>query len=47
MVANSGSFGDTPAQGVSFASGSLSGITGRNGEFQYEPGKKVQFLSVK
>jgi len=43
IVAASGTFGDPPAQGVSFASGALSGVTGSNGEFQYEPGKSVQF----
>jgi len=44
IVANSGSFGNPPAQGVSFASGSLSGVTGNNGEFQYETGKTVRFF---
>ncbi len=43
IVAASGTFGDPPAQGVSFASGALSGVTGSNGEFQYEPDKSVQF----
>jgi hypothetical protein len=42
-VAASGTFGDPPAQGVNFTSGTLSGITGSNGEFQYEPDKSVQF----
>ncbi len=44
IVANSGSFGAPPAQGVGYASGSLSGTTGSNGEFQYETGKTVRFF---
>jgi hypothetical protein len=43
IVVKSGSFGAPPAQGVSYDSGSLSGVTGRNGEFQYEVGKTVRF----
>jgi hypothetical protein len=39
----SGTFGDPPAQGVNFTSGTVSGVTGSNGEFQYEPDKSVQF----
>ncbi len=44
IVAKSGNFGAPPAQGVSYTSGSLSGVTGDNGEFQYETGKTVQFF---
>jgi hypothetical protein len=44
VVKNSGSFGEPPVQGVSYASGSLSGVTGENGEFQYEAGKTVRFF---
>ncbi len=44
IVANSGSFGSPPAQGVSYESGALSGTTGSNGEFQYESGKTVRFF---
>ncbi len=43
IVASSGNFGDPPAEGVSYDSGALSGVTGENGEFQYEAGKTVQF----
>lgn len=42
VVAN-GRFGEPPAQGVYFTSGALSGVTGSNGEFQYQPDKSVQF----
>ncbi len=44
VVKNSGSFGEPPAQGVSYASGSLSGVTDKNGAFQYETGKTVRFF---
>jgi hypothetical protein len=43
IVVASGTFGDPPAQGVNFASGTVAGVTGSNGEFQYEPDKSVQF----
>lgn len=43
IVANSGNFGAPTTQGVNYASGALSGVTGSNGEFQYEAGKTVQF----
>jgi len=44
VVANSGSFGDPPVEGVSYESGALSGVTDGNGEFQYETGKTVRFF---
>lgn len=44
IVANGGRFGDPPTQGVSFESGSITGTTGSNGEFQYESGKTVRFF---
>lgn len=44
IVATSGRFGEPPTQGVSYASGALSGTTGSNGEFQYETGKTVRFF---
>jgi len=44
IVANSGSFGEPPAEGVSYESGSLSGVTESNGAFQYETGKNVRFF---
>ena len=34
---------DSPVQGVNYTSGSLSGITGSNGEFQYETGNTIRF----
>lgn len=43
ISAASGTFGDPPAQGVSFASGEMTGVTGSNGEFRYEPDQSVQF----
>lgn len=44
IVASSGSFGAPPAEGVGYDSGALSGVTGENGEFQYEAGKTVRFF---
>jgi len=44
VVANSGNFGEPPAEGVSYESGSLSGVTDSSGEFQYETGKNVRFF---
>jgi hypothetical protein len=42
-VVRTGSLGDTPIRGVYYESGSLSGVTGDNGEFEYEEGKPVRF----
>ena len=39
-----GQFIDAPVQGVGYTSGELSGVTGDNGEFQYEDGNTVQFF---
>lgn len=39
----SGNFGATPVVGVGWVSGSLSGVTGSDGEFQYEVDQPVQF----
>lgn len=39
-----GQFIDAPVQGVNYISGSLSGVTGSNGEFQYETGNTVRFF---
>ncbi|HEY6131647.1 MAG TPA: hypothetical protein VIV27_06485 [Halioglobus sp.] len=41
---SSGHFGAPPVEGVSFESGSHAGVTGRNGEFQFEPGGTVRFF---
>lgn len=38
-----GQFIDAPVQGINFLSGSQSGVTGANGEFNYEVGKKIKF----
>lgn len=43
VVAASGVFGSTPVEGVDYTSGTIRGVTGRNGEFEYEPGSPVQF----
>jgi len=42
VVAN-GTLLDAPVEGVRYESGSLAGITGRNGEFRYEVGNTVRF----
>jgi hypothetical protein len=39
-----GRFIDAPVQGIAYASGSVDGLTGANGEFLYEPGQPVQFF---
>lgn len=44
IVASSGIFGDPAVAGVRFEAGSLSGITGENGEFQYEADETVRFF---
>jgi hypothetical protein len=44
IVVQTGTFGAPPAEGVSYESGSISGVTGRNGEFQYEDGSAVRFF---
>jgi hypothetical protein len=44
VVVASGNFGDPPIAGVSFESGSLSGVTGEKGEFQFENDKTVRFF---
>ena len=42
IAANVGHFVGTPVRGVAFKSGSISGLTGENGEFQYEEGRKIR-----
>lgn len=43
IVVATGQFGTAPVAGADYISGSLSGVTGSNGEFQYEVGEPVQF----
>jgi hypothetical protein len=42
-VVATGSFGAMPVAGANYVSGSVSGVTDSNGEFQYEIEKSVQF----
>jgi hypothetical protein len=44
IVVQSGTFGPPLAKGVGYESGSISGITGSSGEFQYEDGSTVRFF---
>ncbi len=43
VVINDGRLVDGPVQGVRYESGSLSGVTGSDGEFQYEEGDTILF----
>ena len=43
-VVNNGRLIDAPVQGVRYESGSVSGITGDLGEYQYEAGNTVRFF---
>ena len=44
VVIREGRFIDGPVQGVSYISGALSGVTGRQGEFQYEVDNSIRFF---
>ena len=44
VVAMEGHFVGPPTRGIAYESGSLSGITGENGEFRYEEGGTVSFF---
>jgi hypothetical protein len=44
VVIRDGRLVDAPVEGVEFRSGSLAGITGANGEFQYLAGEPVAFF---
>jgi hypothetical protein len=44
VVINNGQLIDAPVQGVHYESGSVSGITGELGEFQYESGNTISFF---
>ena len=43
VVIGEGQLTDAPVEGANYESGSLSGITGSNGEFRYEVGNKIRF----
>jgi hypothetical protein len=43
VVIRSGRFVDAPVQGLGYRSGTLAGVTGPNGEFEYLSGEAVQF----
>lgn len=42
-VVSTGTFVDAPVEGLNYESGSVSGVTDRNGEFEYEVGNTVRF----
>ena len=44
IVVKNGSFESPAVQGINYESGSISGITGKHGEFQYEAGNSVRFF---
>jgi hypothetical protein len=44
VIIGEGQLTDAPVEGANYVSGSISGITGSNGEFQYEVGKKIRFF---
>lgn len=44
IVVSSGNFGIAPVAGAGYISGSVSGVTGSNGEFEYQEGRQVQFF---
>jgi hypothetical protein len=43
IVVATGQLGSTPVSGADYVSGSLSGVTGSNGEFRYEVGEPIRF----
>jgi len=43
VVVKTGQLIDAPVQGVRYVSGSVSGVTGASGEFQYEEGGTIRF----
>jgi hypothetical protein len=44
VAVDNGQFIDAPVEGLRYESGSLSGITGDHGEFQYEAGNTIRFF---
>lgn len=43
IVVATGQLGSTPVRGADYVSGSISGVTGSNGEFRYEVGEPIRF----
>jgi hypothetical protein len=43
VATRTGNFTNAPVQGVSYSSGTVEGITGAAGEFEYVPGEPVRF----
>jgi hypothetical protein len=43
VITANGVFGATPVEGANYTSGTIRGVTGKNGQFEYEPGSPVQF----
>ncbi|MGD2075569.1 MAG: hypothetical protein PVG38_11710 [Gammaproteobacteria bacterium] len=43
VIIRNGRFIDAPVEGLAYRSGTLSGFTGPDGEFQYEAGRTVRF----
>ena len=43
VATRTGNFTNAPVQGVSYSSGTVEGITGPDGEFEYVPGEPVRF----
>ena len=43
VISSDGVFGATPVAGVDYSSGEIRGVTGKNGEFEYELNSPVQF----
>jgi hypothetical protein len=44
VIIKDGRLVDAPVQGVSYRSGTLAGVTGSEGEFQYQEGERVEFF---
>lgn len=44
VIIKDGRLVDGPVEGVSYRCGSLAGVTGANGEFQYQAGEQVRFF---
>jgi hypothetical protein len=44
VVIQNGRLIDAPVQGVTYRSGTLAGVTGSEGEFQYQDGERVEFF---
>lgn len=44
VTISTGRFIDAPVEGLGYASGDISGLTGELGEFEYQPGQSVRFF---